>query len=96
MSRPRYIFYNGLKKLILIGYYKTDTQQAHNIYNAMQTVNAITQSLEDGSDRMRAIEQILIDNKSYKEVALALNQPESVIKLWVSQYINLVGIKAGF
>lgn len=96
MSKTKYMWYYFVRKMIVVGYYKQDSDFARRLAAAMQEANEETAKLPNGELRMLAIDEVLIRNiKTYNGVGYELNYDARTIQEWINSYVNLVGKKAG-
>lgn len=99
MSRPRHYWYYEVKGLIKKSKKTKDelTLQATILNTAMIQAETETLKLPNGDLRMKAVRDILIDQKStINRVCEEVNYEERTVQSWISSYVNLVGKKAGY
>lgn len=97
MSRPKYEYYGEVKKRIR-GYTKD-----RPIVTIMQGIydTAIARALEetarmqDGAERVKVVEYVLIKGGSYIEASLRYHYSESTVARWTSQFVNRVALYSG-
>lgn len=99
MGRPRYYWYNSVKKIIMqYPRLKDDaSKQAVQYVEAIEIAIADTKKLENGNERMTAIDDILFKKtRTIDGVAIKLNYHWRTIQNWITDFIKLVGKKVGF
>lgn len=99
MSRPKYYWYGIVKKMIMNqdAINKNRTLQARLLEQAIEDANDITSRLPNGEARLKAVDAVLIRHtKTYEGVAQDLHYDWRTIQNWVTDYVKLVGKKAGY
>lgn len=97
MSRPRYYWHNMVRKQIQLNRGLSQSEQRDRIRDAMAETNAELKAMPDGELRLKAVKDILIDNRyTYEGEALEVNYSAKTVKRWINAYVNSVGRKAGY
>lgn len=98
MSKPKHYWYGIVKKMIMTKEIREgNTKQGHIIQKAMHKATQETLKLNNGRERMQAVEAILIkQTDSYESYALKASYDRYTIVKWVNSYINMVGSHAGY
>lgn len=99
MSRPRYWWYGNVKREVQ--HYNESLQKKQPAYvaqvKAVDKALADTATMQDGEKRIYAVREVLIERrKSIISVAMEYNYHENVIRLWISDFIRLVGAYRGY
>ena len=99
MGKPKHWWYGTVKNQIKNSktHPSQESKQMKNIHAAIKKADRYFLKQDEGEIKLYAIHSILIDQtKTYDGLALELNYDRSVIQRWVSKYIYVVGIKAGY
>jgi len=97
MSRPRYYWYGIVRKQIRLNATIDQSEQSDKIRDAMKATEQEFKKLPDGELRLKAVKDILIDNRlTYEGEALEINYSWQTVKGWINSYVNSVGRKAGY
>lgn len=99
MSKPHYYWNHIVKKMISrYPILKNETSIQAGIYIwAIESAIKETEELSNGAQRIKAIEDVYFKKtKTCEGVALELNFSSRTIQYWLNDFVNLVGLKAGF
>lgn len=99
MGKPKYYWYGIVKTMIMNApkHSPNESEQLAKINEAMVDASDYIRTLPNGDLRMKAVDMILIrQTKNYEGAAMELHYEAKTIQKWVSNYIYLVGRKAGY
>lgn len=99
MSRPRNYWY-GIAKKMTSRYYKLDSSiEQERIFNdaVTATIKQTEQSGELAGDKLKAVKLVLFDQRyTIQGAALKLHYSEFAVQKWLNEFVNLVGVNAGY
>lgn len=98
MSKPKYYWYNHVKKMIRFSYsQEAKSTQELLMLKAIKEAEKDLSSTEDGDLKLNAIKDVIILQKlDFAGAGLKYNYCDRTIQQWCNNFINDVGIKAGY
>lgn len=99
MSRPRNDWYGSVKGFIMRYYAKGErsTEIKEKIIDNCNIVLRETEQMEQGRDRIKAIDKILLSKThTIDGVAIEQNYSRRTVQRWISDFICEVGRRSGF
>lgn len=98
MGRPRFYWYYIVKKMITESpNFKNPSIKEQEILEAMKSVEMEILELSNGTERMKAVNDILIrKTKTYAGVGIELHYDCRTVQNWITDYIFRVGKKANY
>lgn len=97
MSKPRYAWYGEVRRRITEGHWKEPkTFQDYILNKAIYEAKIDTERLPNGTERLKAIDAILIKDKTYTQTEMEMFFSWRTLQNWTTSFVNLVGKKAGF
>lgn len=98
MGKSRNDWYGSVKGFIMRYYrIKKETEMQKRICDSVDVVLKDTRNMDNGSERIKAIEMILIDKThTIDGVVLELHYSRRTVQSWISDFVKKVGVKSGF